>query len=122
MGPMLNGSTYMVRPVHAAAEQLLELLAHLERIDPVVGGPGAVLRERADKGAILDPGDIAGVGAGIETARPQILVELGEGAAFDQQVAKVVVFFLGAIHPMNGCGLGEGRHLVNPVQKMRIAA
>ncbi len=30
-GPMLNGSTYMVRPRIAAAEQPLQLLAHLVR-------------------------------------------------------------------------------------------
>ena len=33
-GPMLNGSTYIVRPAHAAVEQLLQLLAHLERVLP----------------------------------------------------------------------------------------
>ena len=35
--PMLNGSTYIVRPRHAAAEQLLQRPAHLERVHPVVG-------------------------------------------------------------------------------------
>ena len=44
---------------HAAVEQLLQLAAHLERVHPVVGRAGGVLRQRADEGAVLDAGDIA---------------------------------------------------------------
>ena len=41
-GPMLKGSTYMVRPRMQPSEKLFQLLAHRERIFPVVGGAGAV--------------------------------------------------------------------------------
>ncbi len=108
--------------LHAAAEQLLEFLAHLKRVDPIVGGAGAVFRERTNEGAVFDAGDIVGVGPGVEAARPEILVELGEGAGVDQLLAQIVVFFLRTIDPMNGSRLGEGRHLVNPIEKMRILA
>ena len=42
-GPMLNGTTYMVRPRMRAAEQLVELAPHLRRVLPVVGGAGVDL-------------------------------------------------------------------------------
>ena len=42
-GPMLNGTTYMVRPFMRAAEQLVELGPHLGRGLPVVGGAGVDL-------------------------------------------------------------------------------
>ncbi len=40
-------------PLHAAAEDLLQLLAHGEGIFPVVGGAGVVPGERADEGAVF---------------------------------------------------------------------
>src|ERR1019366_3959920 len=103
--------------LHAAAKQLLELLAHFKGVDPIIGGASAVLGEGTDKGAVLDPSDIAGVGTGIVAARPEILVELDESATFDHLAAKVVVFVLGTIDPMDGSGPGQGGHLVNPIEK-----
>ena len=69
---------------HAAAEELLELLAHHEGVFPVVGGAGVVFGERADEGAVFDAGDVVGRGAGVEAAGPELLVEPDEGAGFDQ--------------------------------------
>ena len=69
-----------------------------------------------------DAGDVARVRAGIIAARPEILVELDEGAALDQLVAQVVVFFLRTIHPIDGIGLGESSHFVHPRNQMGILA
>ena len=65
-------------PAHRAAEQLLQLAAHLVRVFPVVGRARRLLRERADEGAVLDPRDVARVGARVVAARPELLVELDE--------------------------------------------
>ncbi len=119
---MLNGSTYMVRPAHAAVEELLQLFAHLEGIHPVVGGAGAVFRERADERAIFDARDIVGVGTGVVAARPQLLVELDQRAAGDHFGAELLVFFLRAVDPMDGGGLGQGGDFIDPVNQVRILA
>src|SRR5690349_19796432 len=44
--------------------ELVELLSHLDGVRPVVGWTGAIFRRRADEGAALDTGDIAGIGSG----------------------------------------------------------
>ncbi len=72
MGPMLNGSTYMVRPCMQPLNSSLSFLRISNGFTQLLVGPAAVLRERANEGAILDAGDIAGVGARVEAARPQI--------------------------------------------------
>ena len=108
--------------LHAPVEELLQLLAHLERIFPVVGGASVIFRERADEGAVLDARDIVGIRARVETARPQLLIELGEGAAVNHLGTKLVVFFLRPVHPMNGGGFGESRHLFDPAEQVIIFA
>ena len=95
---MLNGSTYMVRPCMAAFEYFLQLAAHGVGIFPVVGGTGIVLRQGTDEGAVFHPGHIAGVGAGQETARPQVFVQLDQRTAghhFDGRVCHIPL----ASHP-----------------------
>ena len=62
---------------HRAVEQLLQLPAHLEGVDPVVRRPGVVLGERADEGAVLDPRDVARIRSRVVAARPKLLVQLG---------------------------------------------
>ena len=58
-GPIENGTTYIVRPAHAAVEQAVERLAHLGGVAPVVGRAGVLLALGADEGAVLDPGHVA---------------------------------------------------------------
>jgi hypothetical protein len=99
---------------HAAAEELLELLPHDERVLPVVGGASRVLGQRADEGAVLNPGNVVRRGAGKEAARPQLLVEFGESACLDQLVAEEVVLGLRAVDPVDAIGLCEIGHLLNP--------
>ena len=105
---------------HGAAEQLLQAPAHLKRVHPVVGRSRAVLGKRADKGPLFDPRDIVGIGPGVVTPRPEILIEPGERPARDQLGAQILVLFLGAIHPVNGSGLRELPHLVDPTAQMHI--
>ena len=50
--------------LHAALEEAVQHLAHLGRVAPVVGRAGVLLGLRADEGAVLDPGDVGGVGEG----------------------------------------------------------
>ena len=69
-GPMLKGTTYIVRPRIAAGEEPVQLRAHLGGVHPVVRGPGVGLALGADEGAVLDPGDVARVGRGPVRARP----------------------------------------------------
>ena len=71
-GPIENGTTYIVRPRMAPGEQRGQLGLHLGRGPPVVGGAGVDLALGADEGAVLDPGDVAGVGQGEEAVRPAL--------------------------------------------------
>ena len=105
---------------HAAAEDLLQLAVHLVRLDPVVGGAGVVARERADEGAVFHPGDVVGRGAGVKAAWPLLVIEWEEGAGFDQPIAQPVVFGLGAVDPVDGCGLGEIGHLLHPADEVLV--
>src|ERR1700722_5782729 len=61
-------------PVHAAAEDLLQLAPHYERILPIIGRAGVVLGKRADERLFFDAGDIARISPCIETSRPQIRI------------------------------------------------
>ena len=120
IGPMLNGSTYIVRPRIAAVEQFLQRPAHLERVFPVVGRTGGVLRKRTDEGAILDASDVAGVGARVVTARPEFLVQLDERAAATIWRAERVVLLRRAVDPVDGGGLGQLGHLLDPAQQVGV--
>jgi hypothetical protein len=107
---------------HDAVKEALEFPAHFVRVFPVVGGAGGVLGERTDEGAILDAGDIGGVRAGVVAAGPEVLVESRECAAFDHLLAEEVVFFLRAVTPMDGGGLGERGHFIDPVEQVNVLA
>ena len=64
-GPMLKGTTYIVRPRMQPSKSPRERGLHLPGLDPVVGRPGVGLRFQAtDKRAVLYPRHVAGVGAG----------------------------------------------------------
>ena len=105
---------------HAAVEEVLELVAHFGGIDPVVGRSGVVPGKRADIGAVFDASDVARVRFGVVTARPDVLVELDEGAPFDHLRAQRVVFLLRAVHPVDGVRLGERSHLLDPCEEVLV--
>ncbi len=121
-GPMLNASTYIVRPRMHPLNRLLQLLAHLIRVHPVVGRSGVVFRQRADERAVLHARHIARVRARIIAARPKLLVQLDERAARHHLGAQRFVFFFRAVHPMDIARLGQLRHLLHPPQKMLVGA
>ena len=65
---------------HAAAVQLGHPGLHLGRGHPVVGRAGVGLVDRADEGALLDPGHVGRVGAGPERVGLLLRVEPDQGA------------------------------------------
>ena len=103
---MLNGTTYIVRPAHAAVEQLLELCLHLRGVHPVVGRAGVVLAVAADEGAVLDARDVAWDRSGQRKlfGRLSGLSRMKVPGAH-HLLAERVVFRLGAVAPMDGLGL-----------------
>ena len=86
-GPMLNGTTYIVRPFMAPVYSRF-ISAHLGRVAPVVGGAGVLFALAADERAVLDAGDVARVAVRPVAVRPLGLVELGEGATVDELLAR----------------------------------
>ena len=58
-------------------------MIHLLGGRPVVGGAGFLLGFRADVGALLDAGDVVGIGAVVIAARKFFLVQLDEDAPSD---------------------------------------
>ena len=78
--PHAEGDDVHGAPLHAALEQLLQLLLHLLRRHPVVGRAGIVLGDAADVGAVLDAGHVDRVGPGQVAVGTLLLVELAEGA------------------------------------------
>ena len=92
---------------HCAAEEALQLAAHVERVFPVVGGAGRILRERTDEGAVFDARDIVRIGTRVKAPRPEVLIHLQESAAGDHLGAEPVVLFLRPIHPVDRRRLGE---------------
>ena len=106
-GPIENGTTYMVRPRIEPRNSPLQRRPHLGRVAPVVGGAGVDLALGADERAVLDPGDVAGVGQGEEAVRPRRGVERAERAAVDEQLAESLVLVLGAVAPLDPIGFAE---------------
>ena len=119
-GPIENGTTYIVRPfieplksspsgsrISAGSRQLLV-------------GPGVLLALGADEGAVLDPGDVAGVGARQVGVGALGVGELLEGAGVDQLLAEAVVLLRRAVAPVDRVGLGQLRDLLDPGEQLRV--
>ena len=119
-GPIEKGTTYIVRPVHAALEEAVERLAHLGRVAPVVGRAGVGLVLGADEGAVFDPGDVGGVGEGEVGVRALGVGEALEGARVDQRLGEGVVLLGRAVAPVDGVGLGQVGDLPDPVEELCV--
>ena len=113
-GPIENGTTYIVRP----RIEPLNSSSSTSRISAgsrqLLVGPASSSRSRADEGPVLDPGDVAGVGAGQVRVRPLRVGELLEGAAVDQLLAEAVVLLRGAVAPVDRVRLGQLGELARP--------
>ena len=49
-----------------------------------------------------------------------MIAEANEGTGVNQFLCQAVIFFLGAIDPVDVCGLGQCRNLANPFQKTLV--
>ena len=119
-GPMLNGTTYMVRPLIDPSKSGRRVSPHLVRGHPVVGRAGVLFALGADVGAVLDPGDVLGVGAREEAVRALLLVQLDERAGLDELGGQPVPLLLRAVGPDHAVGLGEGGDLLDPGQQLGV--
>ena len=73
-GPMLKGTTYIVRPRMEPSKRPSSVSRISLGSHPVVGGAGVVLRRRADEGAVLDARHVRGIGPREVRIGAQLLV------------------------------------------------
>ena len=99
-GPMQNGTTYIVRPVMQPAKRPPSVCRISARRHPVVGGAGVLLCLRADERTALDPGDVGGIGLGVEGVGALVGVEPDQRARVDQLAGDAVPLLLGAVAPL----------------------
>ena len=116
-GPMQNGTTYIVRPRHAAGVQRRHRRLHLVRRHPVVRRAGVGRVDRADEGALLDPRHVTGVGPGQERAGPLDRVEADQRAGVDEFVGDPGPFRVRAVAPHDPVRGGQCGDLVDPGQE-----
>ncbi len=106
--------------LHAALEELLQTAAHDVWIFPVIGGAGGVARERTDKRAVFDAGNVIRCRAGVVASGPFFLIEAGEGSGINEAIAEEVVFRPGAIDPVDGIGAAKLRHFFDPSNQVFV--
>ena len=106
---------------HAALEQLLELLAHLGRIGPVVRRAGLVLALGADERAVLDPRHIRRIAQRQIGVRALRVRQPLERARLDQHASQRVVLLGAAVAPVHVIRLGPARHLLHPFDQGSVA-
>ena len=107
-------------PLHAALEEAVQVLAHFRRVTPVVGRTGVDLLGRADEGAVLDPGHVAGVRVGPVAVGTLGVRQPGERAGVDELLAEPVVLVGRAVAPLDAVRCGQGRHFVDPGEEFRV--
>ena len=105
---------------HAAVEKFFQLPPHFEWVCPVIRRACAVFGKGANESAVFHAGHVARIGLGIIAPRPKFLVQLDESASFDHLLAERGVFLLGTIHPVDGLGLSEGNHFLDPPKKVFV--
>ena len=113
-GPSRRARRTSCGPPSQPREEVVERLAHLRRVAPVVGRAGVVLALGADEGAVLDAGDVARVrqrqvGVGALGLREPL-----EGPGVDELLREAVVLLRRAVAPVDRVGLRELRDLARP--------
>ncbi len=101
---------------HRALEHLVQPGVGLARVGPVVGRAGFLLCRGADESELFHPGDVVRMGAVQVGPRFFLLVKLEQGALEAGLSQEVIVFLLRAVAPENVVGIGQGLHLVHPVE------
>ena len=121
-GPMLNGTTYSVRPRIAPAN----LSCSTSRISAgsrqLLVGPASSSDSRADERAVLDARDVARVAARQVRVRPLGLRELLERPRLHELGAQRVVLLGRAVAPVDRRRLRELRHLLHPGEELACAS
>ena len=107
---------------HGALEQTGQGLLHFDGVAPVVGRACAFFSLGADEGTLLDACNVVGVGESCVRVREFVIAEANKGTGVDQFLCQAVVFFLGAIDPVDVRGLGQGRNFANPIQKALVGS
>ncbi len=108
-------------PAHAAPEQVLQIRAHLFRVQPVIGRAGVPGILGTDEGAAFDPRHIGGVRDGVEAVRPLDRVQTLQGPGGHQAFGEHVPLGLRAVAPVNLVGLGQGGDLAHPGHQALMA-
>ena len=67
-------------------------------------GPASASSTRADEGAVLDPGDVGGVGGAVERVGLLLGVEPGEGAGRDELVGEAGPLLSEPVHQWTRSG------------------
>ena len=105
---------------HAAIEQTAQGCAHFFRWRPIVRGAGVVLVVRANKGPVLDAGDVGRMRTGQKGIRALFRIETDECTGVDHHLAQPVVLLLASISPDDLVGLAQRRHFANPVAQLGV--
>ena len=101
--------------LHAAIEEALQFGLHFNGISPVVGRAGVFFLLAADERAVFHTGYIGGGGTGEEAPGALLGVQFDKGALFYHHVAKLVIFFLRAVAPVDGVGLAKLGDFFDPL-------
>ncbi len=94
-GPIEKGTTYIVRPAIAPSKRPRISACISSGSRQLLFGPASSSVSRADEGAVLDAGDVGGVGPGEVGVRALGVGEAAERAGVDELLAEAVVL-LGA--------------------------
>ena len=105
---------------HRALEQTGQSLLHFDGIAPVIGRAGALFGLGADEGALLDTCHVVGIGESGVGVREFVIAQADKGSGVHQLLREAVIFFLGAVHPVDVVGLRQRGNLANPFQKALV--
>ncbi len=99
---------------HGAGVELVQDLPHLVGRLPVVGRAGILLVLGADEGAVLDAGDVGGIGAHENAVGALLGIHGDGGAGLDHQAAHLLVFVGGTVADVDLVGLAEFCDFLDP--------
>ena len=117
-GPHGKGNDVQGAALHAALVQPPHGLLELIGMHPVVRGAGLFLRARADVGAVLHAGHVAGIGTEQETVRP--LLKRDRHAALLQERHHPVILLFCPVAPGDRVGPAEVSDLLHPAVQFFI--
>ena len=101
--------------LHAALEEALQFGLHFNGVGPVVGRACVFFLLAADERAVFHTGHIGRGGTGEEASGALLGVQFDKGALFYHHVAKLIIFFLRAVAPIDGVGLAKLGDFVDPL-------